>query len=101
MKKPRHETVGMAVKKAAFSGNADCREDVVACYHHGGDVGVFELLQHFRCAGLQLVLENDEADEIKIPLNLGTSHLLRLYPAESVDMSCSTSDDAVASVSVV
>lgn len=70
MKKPRHKTVRMAIEKAAFSGNADCREDVVTCDHHSGDVGFSELFQHPRCAGLQLVLENDKANEVKIPLNL-------------------------------
>ena len=70
LKKSRHETVRVTVEKTAFSGNANRREDVVACNHHSGNVGVFELLQHFRCAGLQLVLENDEADEIEISFNL-------------------------------
>lgn len=100
MKKPGHKTVRMTIEKTALSGNADRREDVVACYHHSGDVGLFELLQHFRCAGLQLVLEDDETKEVKIPLNLWTGHLLRLNPAEPIEMPCGAPNDAVASVRV-
>jgi hypothetical protein len=93
--------VRVRVEKTTFSSNTDGRQDVVACYHYSSNIRVFEFFQNTRSARLQLVLEDDETDEIQIPLNFSASHLLGSDPAQPIEMSRSAADNTVTLMSVV
>lgn len=81
--------------------NTDGRKDIVACYHYSSNVGLKKFLQNSSRAWLELVLENNEANKVKVALSIGTSHLLSLDPTKLLQMPGRTSNYSISFVSVV
>ncbi len=76
----RNEAMRRAVDQRAFSGNADCSENIVASTHDLSYTGFFKYFNSLRTRSLQLVLEDYEAYQIKITLRCLTLHLLQRCP---------------------
>lgn len=90
-----------SINQVAFSSNAYCREDVVACAHDTPDVCIVEFVDYLGRDLFQLVLENDEPYKVKARLCFRPLHLLNLGPAEFRDAFCGTSNHSKAAMRVI
>ena len=88
------------VNNSTLPRNADSGQDVIPGDHDGPYVRLNELLDNLCRRWLQLVLEDDEADEFEVGFHLVPRHRLRLNPAESLDVLGGASNDTVSFVSV-
>lgn len=69
-----------AINQRAFSGNADCSENIVAGAHNLSYAGLFEYFDSLSSRCLQLILEDYKAYQIKITFCCLTLHLLQRCP---------------------
>ena len=66
----------------AFPCDTDCSQYVVPCTHYVTDVGLVELRHHVGGCGLQLILEDYEAQELQITFGVCSGQLLNLHPTK-------------------
>lgn len=98
--KMRNIAMRRLLHKTAFSRNTHSCEDVVASAHNLPDIRIVKLAYDLGGRVLELVLENDKADELKIGLCVCARHLLHSHPVESGNFFGSTGDHAETSVGV-
>lgn len=109
--------MGGRVDHATFASHADCSERVVSRNHTASKVSSAESLDGGCRSGLQLVFEDDEAQEPQAGLGLFAGkemrtayrpkvsdlplHLLSFKPRQSFDTLAGHGDDAISTLGIV